>query len=229
MFICQPIMARNYDEIAKILSGGLDNKIDIVEIRLDTLGEFNVSKLSLISTKLKEVNIRLILTLRTKKEGGAIDLDVSDYEKYIRQVIDNIDTEYIDIQRKACTNDSRVRMLTDFAKQKGKKIIISEHNFAKTQTEEKIYKNFLHINYLGADIPKIAQMAISEQDVYSMIDATRRAVKEVGDVIGISMGEVGIATRTNAEEIGSAIAYNVAQGSMAYLSKSTGQIDILSE
>ncbi|MDD6920238.1 MAG: type I 3-dehydroquinate dehydratase [Eubacteriales bacterium] len=229
MFICQPIMAKNYDEIAKILSSGLDNKIDIVEIRLDTLADFNVSKLSLISTKLKEANIRLILTLRTKKEGGAIDLDVSNYEKYIRQIIDKIDTDYIDIQRKACTNDSRVRMLADFAKQKGKKVIISEHNFAKTQTEDKIYKSFLHINYLGADISKIAQMAASEQDVYSMIDATRRAAKEVGGIIGISMGEVGVATRTDAEEIGSVIAYNVAQGSMAHLSKGTGQIDILSE
>ncbi len=64
---------------------------------------------------------------------------------------------------------------------------------------------------LGADIAKIAVMPESTQDVEVLMDATATFTKYASvPAIAMSMGELGLASRTTGERFGSAVTFGTA-------------------
>ena len=51
------------------------------------------------------------------------------------------------------------------------------------------------MKYIGADIPKVAFTPNSEEDVEKLIRGASLAHEKIGDLIAISMGELGQKTR----------------------------------
>lgn len=89
-------------------------------------------------------------------------------------------------------------------KAKGKIIIVSEHNFEKTPSDEKLSEIVETAKDMGADIIKIAAMANREEDVTRLLEFTK---KRSESLVTISMGEIGKRSRVEALKYGSLFTY----------------------
>lgn len=69
----------------------------------------------------------------------------------------------------------------------GTKLIISNHDFAKTPAREEIADRYKRMMALNADLPKIAVMPQNERDVMVMLAAMNESTAFCGPLIGISM------------------------------------------
>lgn len=97
--------------------------------------------------------------------------------------------DYIDIELEA---DSYTRkQLIKAARDYGRDVIISYHNFDHTPPYPQLKKIFASCRKLGADVVKIACKAKYEKDVGSLLGL----YQEDGRMVVIGMGNVGLITR----------------------------------
>ena len=89
----------------------------------------------------------------------------------------------------------------------GTKLIISNHDFAKTPAREEIADRYKRMMALNADLPKIAVMPQNERDVMVMLAAMNESTAFCGPLIGISMGELGKVTRVRGGAFGSVMTF----------------------
>ena len=82
------------------------------------------------------------------------------------------------------------------------------------------------MKYIGADIPKVAFTPNSEEDVEKLIRGASLAHEKIGDLIAISMGELGQKTRKEGDSIGSCINFVKPVGSGYDENSNTGQMEI---
>jgi 3-dehydroquinate dehydratase/shikimate dehydrogenase len=173
---------------------------DIIELRLDFIQDISKKNLSNILSKKKK---KIIVTDRRKrldlikeaveKEADFVDLDLSIGEKKIKSIIKN---------------------------KKNSKIIVSFHNFQKTDSKETT-KKYTQIKKLKADIIKIATLAKSIEDNLLIFNLINKAKKENKKIIAICMGEHGEISRILGPLFGSLITF----GSLNNKSSAPGQID----
>jgi 3-dehydroquinate dehydratase-1 len=92
------------------------------------------------------------------------------------------------------------------------KVVASHHDFEKTPAKDIIVKRLVTMQETGADIIKIAVMPRGRSDVLALIEAAEEMVTEHADrpVVAISMGEMGVASRSAAEAFGSAMTFGAA-------------------
>ncbi|MBL4938361.1 type I 3-dehydroquinate dehydratase [Clostridium sp. YIM B02515] len=195
-----------------------EQRIDIVEWRVDFFND------SLKRDKVKEALIEiskvlgdkpLIFTLRTSKEGGKKDIDTKYYMEINREVIE---TKLIDIVDIELFNDEKdVKKLIDEAHKNNIFVIVSNHDFYKTPSKEEIINRLIKAYKLGADIPKIAVMPNTAEDVITLIDASRIAKEKYIDapIIAISMSGKGVISRLSGELFGSAVTFGATNNSSA--------------
>ncbi len=91
-------------------------------------------------------------------------------------------------------------------------MIVSNHDFKTTIPMEQIVTRFKEMIETGADIAKIAMMPEDGSQVVDMMLAGKE-LQESGNqtpLIVISMGELGISTRTTGEMYGNAISFATA-------------------
>lgn len=75
-------------------------------------------------------NIPLLLTFRTKKEGGEKAIDTKDYKELNLRAAKTGYVDFIDVE--IFTGDDVVREIIDGAHAAGVKVIASNHDFFKT-------------------------------------------------------------------------------------------------
>ena len=227
MKTCIPIMARTYEESIELINGVSQN-IDMIEWRIDCLDEnFKPGKFADAWNRIREAAKRpVIVTFRTRKQGGAKELSASDYNLRMRKIILNIKPSYIDIELNSCGSDAYVRMLSVMARKRGIGVIVSHHDLNFTESPRDIDMLLCRMKYIGADIPKVAFTPQSKDDVANLIQGAYEAHKKVGDIIAISMGKIGQKTRTDGDTFGSVINFVKPIGSCYDESKDIGQIEI---
>ncbi|MBQ6623359.1 MAG: type I 3-dehydroquinate dehydratase [Mogibacterium sp.] len=95
------------------------------------------------------------------------------------------------------------------AHEHGVRVVASYHDFDATPAKDKLIEIFCSMQSHDADILKIAVMPRSPDDALILMDATEEASMLYVDrpVVGISMGELGLISRSKAEAIGSAICF----------------------
>ena len=223
---CIPIIATSFDEIKEIARNIENKAFDMVELRIDGIkGPFKMKEFIEAWNALRsEIKKPVIVTMRTKKQGGKRELYASEYNAFIRKIIYNIKPEYIDIEPISCGNAVYVKMLTSLAQKRGIKVILSNHDLFFTEKERDIEMGLCKLKYMGADIPKVAYMANSEEDVENLIGGAKKASAKVGELIAIAMGELGKRTRTDGDEFGSVITFLKPVGSSVTASDELGQI-----
>lgn len=109
-------------------------------------------------------------------------------------------------------DETQIRALIDDAHAAGVKTIVSNHDFQKTPPEEEIIRRLCRMQELGADLPKIAVMPQSPQDVLTLLSATL-AMKEkyaTGPIVTMSMGKMGAISRVTGRLFGSAMTFGSA-------------------
>ena len=149
----------------------------------------------------------LLVTLRTKEEGGSIPVSHEGYLRFLRTVLDTDCADLIDIEFFTAGTD--LPALVQDAHTAGVKVVCSNHDFAKTPPRAELVSRMMQMQQAGADLPKLAVMPRCRSDVLELLAATA----EMADlhpetpVITMSMGSLGAVSRLAGEAFGSAMTF----------------------
>ena len=192
--------------------------VDVVEWRVDWFEHvFEFDKVEDVLKDLRNVlgNIPLLLTFRTKKEGGEKAIDTKDYKELNLRAAKTGYVDFIDVE--IFTGDDVVREIIDGAHAAGVKVIASNHDFFKTPAKSDIIYRLRKMQDMGADIPKIAVMPQSRRDVLTLLCATEEMVTDYTDrpIITMSMAGTGVISRLCGEVFGSSMTFGAAKKASA--------------
>ncbi len=231
--ICVPIMGRMREEIRNEAHAFEAHRADVAEWRADAYlaartwetGE-KVSEIPLIPVlqmlRRELHSTPLVFTIRTKAEGGLIELSDEAYIDYVRDALYSGCVDLIDLEwrlgEKVCQ-----KIITE-ARSEDVKVVISSHDFQKTPDTETMVERLTEMERFGADLPKIAVMPQSIEDVLQLCSATAQASKKLTQpIITMAMGDLGKLTRLTGEAFGSAMTFAAAGEASA-----PGQMDVSS-
>jgi 3-dehydroquinate dehydratase-1 len=208
--IIVPLVGATEEQILQEASLVKELKPDVVEWRVDIYED--VEKLDAVKdmiAKLRKVFTEelLLFTFRSHKEGG--NKQISD-EFYVELNQTAILTKNIDLVDVELFNEEKnVNAILSTAKENGVYVIMSNHDFFKTPPKEEIIYRLRKMQEYGADIPKIAVMPTSVEDVITLIDATHTMKTKYADrpIITMSMAGTGVISRLAGEVFGSAFTF----------------------
>jgi 3-dehydroquinate dehydratase len=109
------------------------------------------------------------------------------------------------------------------AKECGKTVIISSHDFSKTPSFQEMGTIFEEAFLEGADIAKLAVMPHSMRDVLNLLRVALETREAGGAVCAIAMGKLGKHTRVIAPFYGSVLTYAAVEGTV---SAAPGQLQV---
>lgn len=214
--IIVPIVGTNEAEILEAANDIKDIDCDLVEWRIDFFDKVTeLGEVSRVSKKLREVIARpLLVTFRTKKEGGVLELEDAKYFEIYHEVVENGHIDLLDVE--LFMEASEVAKLIDAAHKKNVKIVMCNHDFDATPERDEIVRRLTLMEEKGADICKIAVMPNSNEDVLTLLDATRIASAKIEQpLITMSMGALGMISRVSGEVFGSTATFGSAKKASA--------------
>jgi len=174
--------------------------VDILEIRLDQFKRLDDSYIRDNITARRALNIPLILTIRSKKEGGEKNISDKAKTKIFKETISLVDA--VDIELRS----SEVSKVVNIAKKNKKLVIISWHDF-KSTPDNKILTDILNkAKKKGADIVKIATKANKTDDVNRLMKFTQNNKSK--NIITIALGSIGAISRLIFPIAGSLVTYS---------------------
>ena len=168
---------------------------DIIEWRADFLPKEAILQVAPAIFE-KFAGRELVFTLRTRSEGGQIDLSSEEYVQIIKEVAQLYQPDYIDFEYFSY-KDVFDQML-DFPN-----FVLSYHNFQ--ETPENLMEILSELTSLNPKVVKIAVMANTEQDVLDLMNFTRgfKTLNPEQEYVTISMGKVGKVSRITSDVTGS--------------------------
>jgi len=171
------------------------DNIDYLELRLDVIKDITSDKAKDIINSVKKITkTPIILTNRTKNEGGAFE---NSEEERIQILSDNAHlVEITDIELN--TDEYLRQKVIDNAN----KTIISYHNFDETPDINFLQK-IIDESFKIGDIPKIAVKPNDMKDTYTVL----KLLMENKGIIAISMDELGTYTRIIGPVMGAPVTY----------------------
>ncbi|MGP8320441.1 MAG: type I 3-dehydroquinate dehydratase [Methanosarcinaceae archaeon] len=174
---------------------------DILEIRFDLLDITNPNYAKKLVNEIKSVtNLPCIATNRIHSQGGKWSGTEEDRIALIVDIIELVDAVDIELR----TGEEIREKVISSAKNAGKTVIVSTHDFNKTPAVDQMKKTIDDCFEAGADIAKLAVMPESMQDVLNLLQVTMYAK---APVCTISMGDKGKHTRIVAPCYGSVLTY----------------------
>lgn len=208
--ICVPMIGRTIAELYEEASCLRNADFDIVEWRVDFFKD--VKKIEEVKNALKKIrsiliDVPIIFTLRSKKEGGKIEVSREFYMELNEKIVQ---TKLIDIVDIELFNDKAdIQKILHIAHINSTAVIISKHDFYNTPSKDEILSFLLKEQQLGGDILKIAVMPNCIEDVITLLEATYIMKKKYAKrpLITISMGGKGIISRIGGEIFGSDITF----------------------
>lgn len=195
-----------------------DLQPDVVEWRVDIyehVEDLNAVK-NMIAKLREELSETLILfTFRSHKEGGNKEISDSFYVELNQTAIRTKNIDFVDVE--LFNEEENVKAIVSVAKENGVLVIMSNHDFFKTPPKGVIIERLRKMQEYGADIPKIAVMPTSIEDVITLIDATNTMKTKYADrpLITMSMGGTGVISRLAGEVFGSAFTFGAGKAASA--------------
>ncbi|VJI38780.1 3-dehydroquinate dehydratase, (3-dehydroquinase) (type I DHQase) [Streptococcus pneumoniae] len=188
------VMPRSLEE-AQALDATRYLDADIIEWRADYLPKEAILQVAPAIFE-KFAGRELVFTLRTRSEGGEIDLSPEEYIHLIKEVAQFYQPDYIDFEYYSY-KDVFEEML-DFPN-----LVLSYHNFQ--ETPENMMEILSELTILNPKLVKVAVMAHTEQDVLDLMNYTRgfKTLNPEQEYVTISMGKVGKVSRITANVTGS--------------------------
>ena len=226
--ICSPITSATTAELLDEIAMVRQSKADIVEWRVDFFGDvFDLQKVKIAACQLRNAmgDTPLLFTFRTKQEGGEKEIAKDYYVALNQGVAESGFVDLVDFEM--FTGDDACRAVIDAAHAAGVKVVLSSHDFKKTPAQNVIEDRLLKMAALGADLPKIAVMARTPEDVLTLLAATVSVSKQLEDrcpIITMSMSSLGTVSRMCGEAFGSSLSFGTVKRASAPGQLTTGDL-----
>lgn len=219
-----PITAKTKEQAlaqAQVIANTAD--ADLAEFRIDLLSFASDTKQVIaLGHELKKIlgNKPMIATIRTKNEGGQLEISDVDYGKTYQAYLKNPFMDWLDVEM--FRDQKVVSEIVQKAHQKKVLIVMSNHDFQKTPSQDEIEKHLLKQDQMGADILKIAVMPKSKQDVFTLMNATLKVSQQTTKpLLTMSMGQLGTISRVATANMGGSYSFG-----MIGQASAPGQIDV---
>lgn len=219
-----PITAKTKEQAlaqAQVIANTAD--ADLAEFRIDLLSFASDTKQVIaLGHELKKIlgNKPLIATIRTKNEGGQLEISDADYGKTYQAYLKNPFMDWLDVEM--FRDQKIVSEIVQKAHQKKVLIVMSNHDFQKTPSQDEIEKRLLKQDQMGADILKIAVMPKSKHDVFTLMNATLKVSQQTTKpLLTMSMGQLGTISRVATANMGGSYSFG-----MIGQASAPGQIDV---
>ncbi len=180
---------------------------DLVELRVDALGDPDLERLRRAGTK------PLILTCRIQREGGVFQGSESERLEILRRAL-VLGFDFVDIELNSFSDELRTVETSS-------RVILSHHKFDGMPDD--LAGIVERATMAGADIVKIAARTDSLADVVRLGDAGRLARDRGVGFAPVPMGPAGSAGRVLATRFGAELTYAAARGLPA---TGPGQLDL---
>lgn len=219
-----PITAKTKEQAlaqAQVIANTAD--ADLAEFRIDLLSFASDTKQVIaLGHELKKIlgNKPMIATIRTKNEGGQLEISDADYGKSYQAYLKNPFMDWLDVEM--FRDQKVVSEIVQKAHQKKVLVVMSNHDFQKTPSQDEIEKRLLKQDQMGADILKIAVMPKSKQDVFTLMNATLKVSQQTTKpLLTMSMGQLGTISRVATANMGGSYSFGMIGEASA-----PGQIDV---
>ncbi len=221
--VIAPIVADTAEGVVakgKELSGC---SLDVVEWRVDHYRDaLDIPKVidTLKALRAALGEIPILFTFRTKKEGGGQEISMDRYTALNKAAAEH-GADAVDVE--IFSGDDVVRENVANIHAAGKAVVGSNHEFLKTPSKADIIYRLRKAQDLGADLPKIAVMPQSKEDVLTLLAATEEMSRCYADtpILTMSMSRTGVISRLCGEVFGSAMTFGAVGQTSA-----PGQIDV---
>ncbi|MDO7500512.1 type I 3-dehydroquinate dehydratase [Acinetobacter baumannii] len=219
-----PITAKTKEQAlaqAQVIANTAD--ADLAEFRIDLLSFASDTKQVIaLGHELKKIlgNKPMIATIRTKNEGGQLEISDADYGKTYQAYLKNPFMDWLDVEM--FRDQKVVSEIVQKAHQKKVLVVMSNHDFQKTPSQDEIEKRLLKQDQMGADVLKIAVMPKSKQDVFILMNATLKVSQQTTKpLLTMSMGQLGTISRVATANMGGSYSFG-----MIGQASAPGQIDV---
>ncbi|MEX3801784.1 type I 3-dehydroquinate dehydratase [Acinetobacter baumannii] len=219
-----PITAKTKEQAlaqAQVIANTAD--ADLAEFRIDLLSFASDTKQVIaLGHELKKIlgNKPMIATIRTKNEGSQPEISDADYGKTYQAYLKNPFMDWLDVEM--FRDQKVVSEIVQKAHQKKVLVVMSNHDFQKTPSQDEIEKRLLKQDQMGADVLKIAVMPKSKQDVFTLMNATLKVSQQTTKpLLTMSMGQLGTISRVATANMGGSYSFG-----MIGQASAPGQIDV---
>jgi len=208
-----PITGTTADEaMAQARVIGSSAQTDVVEFRIDFLDiALDAAKLAALGPKVaSELKGKLlIVTFRTKAEGGNKTIADADYGALYETLLKAQFADLIDVEM--FRSDAIVRRVVAAAHKVGAFIVMSSHDFAGTPPAAELLARLRRQQELGADVLKLAVMPRDPGDVLELLHATWEMASRYAErpMMTMSMGGTGVVSRLAGEIFGSSMCFGM--------------------
>ena len=183
--------------------------IDIIELRIDQRETFVQEALEALTAALHEAHqtAKILVTYRTSSQGGKGEKSETAYYELVEALIKLSGIDMIDIEWEK-QNKLRIEQLVKKAQASDIEVVLSQHDFNQTPPLENLKFTYFKMSKTGADYIKLAVMPNAAEDVTHLLDALYISSESVGaKVIGISMSQLGLVSRTAQGVFGGTVSY----------------------
>ena len=206
--ICVPVMGTD-ERVLSAAAEAARAQTDLIELRLDSVSpEMDEGRILEACKAVREAaqGTAVLATMRTARDGGAGDADAARYETLLVTLARERLCDALDVE--LSVGEAAFARIARAAHEAGVPVIGSFHDFEKTPKAEEMAARLHKMAALGADVCKIAVMPKTEEDVRALQTACARANDALTQpIIAISMGALGVSTRTQAEAFGSCLSF----------------------
>lgn len=184
------VLAGSPKKIQKMAERAKEDGADTLEFRFDRI-QANEDEAVRLLTSIKKLGLSIIGTKRPTFSGE----DRKGFFSAIIPFVDAIDLEV----------EEEIESIVSMAKAKGKRVIVSYHNYEETPETGTLKKILDSMGKKGADIVKIATFIKNREDLVRLLLLTN-SYKAL-PIIYIGMGEIGRISRIIAPIFGSCLTY----------------------
>ena len=200
-YLCYPILEKDLPSVYHKIKTTIDRRVPFYELRIDYLLEQGVATHSIIDCINDLVktfsNKKFIVTIRTKNEGGAIDIPFDEYYVYVKELVEKSKAHYIDIEYKYYILD--LAAFNTLIEKFKVKTILSKHIFSDKFSKEKCEEMINCLIKTKCSIAKLAMTVCEKKDLFYFMNTAKeysRKLKESNkNAIFIAMGEMGRLSR----------------------------------
>ena len=205
-----PVVASTLEGIAAKGKELTAYTMDVVEWRVDFFEDvFDTEKVIEAAKQLRAAlgETPILFTFRTKKEGGEKAIEMDQYIALNKAAIESGYVDACDVE--VFSGDEVVAAIIEAAHAAGKVVVGSNHDFFGTPSKDDLCYRLRKMQDLGCDLPKIAVMPKSVEDVVTLLDATQTMKTKYAErpIITMSMGSMGVITRIAGEAFGSSMTF----------------------
>ena len=206
--IIVPLFARTLPELtAQAAAAQRADAADLVELRLDPLPRQDWP--TALAQVRAAITKPLIVTIRTAREGGEVDLTPTEYGEACQALLAQGGADALDIEWLA--DKTLTEELRDAAHRAGVSALFSEHHFGSTPDTGVMTNTLVGMLDLGADIAKLAVMPRN-----LLLATAQAAAQRPGKaLITMSMGRDGAVTRYCGGAFGSAATFGTLSAASA--------------